>query len=173
MLRRQKMRRWMTLPTLNPGVDMFQTWLVLSIAALLIWGSWGVFANLTSRYLGGYSALVWEVAGAMVVGLVVLGWLIRNGGLETPVRGASFGILTGVTYTIGLGFLFLALTSVAGKGSGPDSGGNVHTIIVLTALYPVIAVALNYLILSEPVSPRQLLGMGIGLVGIAILVTGR
>jgi bacterial/archaeal transporter family protein len=152
---------------------VFQTWLILSVAALLIWGSWGVFANLTSRHLGGFSALVWEVIGALIVGVAILGWLLRNGGLETPVRGASFGILTGISYTIGLTFLFLALSSVAGKGSDSSTGGSVHTVLVLTALYPVIAVVLNYAFLSEPISARQLIGMGIGLLGIGILVTGR
>jgi bacterial/archaeal transporter family protein len=152
--------------------SMFPMWLILSVAALLIWGAWGLFANLTARNLGGFSALVWEVIGAMIVGGVVLGWIARNGGLETSIRGASFGLLTGITYTIGLAFLFLALNNAANKGPGETSGGSVHTILILTALYPVIAVALNYLLLDEALSPRQIVGMGIGVAGIAILVTG-
>jgi putative multiple sugar transport system permease protein len=54
---------------------MFPMWLILSVAALLIWGACGLFANLTARNLGGFSALVWEVIGAMIVGGVVLGWI--------------------------------------------------------------------------------------------------
>lgn len=150
-----------------------QTWLILSVAALLIWGSWGVFANLTTQYIGGFSALVWEVIGAMLVGVFVLGWLLRNGGLETATRGATFGLLTGISYTIGLTFLFLALSSVHGNQTSGGSGSQVHTVLILTALYPVLAVVLNYLVLSEPLSLRQLSGMGIGLIGIAILMTGR
>ena len=150
---------------------MMQTWLILSIATLVVWGSWGLFANLTARYLGGFSALVWEVIGAMIVGLVVLGWLLRNGGLETSFRGAGFGLATGITYTIGLTFLFLALNHVGGKTSDDSSGGSVHTILILTALYPIIAVGLNYVILDEALSIRQLVGMGVGLAGIAILVS--
>ena len=134
---------------------MVQSWLVLSVAALLIWGVWGLFANLTARHLGGFSALVWEVLGAMLVGGVVFIWLIRNEGLETPVRGAVYGLATGITYTIGLTFLFLALTRAGSESAQSSSGSNTHTILVLTALYPLIAVALNYFILNEPGRSRR------------------
>lgn len=150
-----------------------QTWLILSVAALLIWGSWGLFANLTTQYVGGFSALVWEVIGAMIVGVIVLSWLFRSEGLETSMRGATFGLLTGITYTIGLTFLFLALSSVHSGSASGGSGSQIHTVLILTALYPVLAVVLNYVVLSEPISMRQLVGMGIGLIGIGILVTGR
>lgn len=150
---------------------MIQSWLVLSLIALLIWGGWGVFANLTAKHLSGYNALIWEVAGAMVAGGVVLTWLLRNGGLDTTVRGASFGLATGITYTSGLLFLFLAMNRASQGVSSGESSGSVNTILVLTALYPVIAVALNYLFLGEPFSLRQVVGMCIGLTGIAILMT--
>lgn len=150
---------------------MFQTWILLSIAALLIWGAWGVFANLTAKHLGGFSALVWEVAGAAILGIVVLLWLAWNGALETSARGAGFGIATGVTYTAGLGFLFLALNRAGGAHSELGAAGSVHTILILTALYPVISVVLNYLLLGDPLSLRQVVGMVVGLAGIAILVS--
>lgn len=150
---------------------MFQTWLLLSIAALLIWGGWGVFANLTAKYLAGFSALVWEVVGAMILGGIVLVWLAWNGTLEVSGRGVGFGIATGLTYTAGLAFLFLALNQVGASQENGASAGNVHTIIILTALYPIVSAAINYLVLSEPLSLRQIIGMGVGLAGIAILVS--
>lgn len=150
---------------------MFSTWLLLSLAALLMWGGWGFFANLAARNLGGLSALVWEVIGAMLTGGIILLWLLRNGGLEMSVRGASFGIATGITYTVGLTFLFLALNQTSGRHDGGTSSGSVHTIFILTALYPLIVVILNYFILSEPVSLRQIIGLSFGLTGIAILMS--
>lgn len=150
---------------------MFQTWLVLSVAALLIWGGWGVLANLTARYLSGFSALVWEVVGAMILGFAVLVWLTWNGTLEASARGAGFGIATGISYTAGLGFLFVALNQAAGAPTNGGSAGSVHTILIITALYPVISVVLNYLLLGEPLSLRQIIGMAVGLAGIAILVS--
>jgi drug/metabolite transporter (DMT)-like permease len=150
---------------------MFPTWLSLSLAALLMWGGWGLFANLAARHLGGFSALVWEVIGAVLVGTTILFWLLRNEGMAVPARGALFGIATGVTYTIGLAFLFLALNHARGNQDGASDSGNIHTVFILTALYPVLVVGLNYAILGEPISVRQVIGMVVGLAGIAILVS--
>ena len=151
-----------------PEVDR---WLAFSIAALLIWGSWGVFANLTVRYVDGYSALVFEVIGALGVGLAVLLVITRSGGLDLAGRGILFGILTGVTYTLGLIFLFLALRASA-PVAGQAPTGRVHTILLLTALYPLVAGVINYLVLDEPLSLRQALGIVLGLAAVTLFVSG-
>ena len=150
---------------------MLKSWLMLSLAALLIWGGWGIFANLTSQYLKSYSAIVWEVAGAALVAIVVLIFFLRFSDLETNARGVTFGLLTGVTYTVGLIFLFFALRSGVGEAAA-GSGGRVHTIMVITAMYPLVSAVLNYTILSEPVSGRQLLGMLLGVGAIIVFVSG-
>jgi bacterial/archaeal transporter family protein len=149
-----------------------QTWLYLSLAALLCWGAWGLFANLAARHVDGFSAVVWEVAGAMVVGGLVLVWLLRGSGVALKRGGVVFGVATGIAYTAGLVFLFLALGLVARQGGLDTPGANVHTILVLTALYPVVAVMLNYLILAEPLTARQIIGIAVGLCGIVILTSG-
>ncbi len=146
-------------------------WLMLSLAALLVWGGWGIFANLTAQHLRTYSAIFWEVAGAALVALIVLVFFLRFTGLEANLRGVTFGMLTGVTYTIGLIFLFFALRSGIGEVA-VGTGGRVHTILVITAMYPLLAAALNYVILNEPVSGRQLLGMVMGVSAIAVFVSG-
>ncbi len=146
-------------------------WLLLSLAALLTWGAWGIFANLTSQYLRSYSAIFWEVAGAAIVAIFVLLVFLRVSGLETDPKGITFGLLTGVTYTIGLIFLFFALRSGVGAGvAGTD--GRVHTILMITAMYPLLSAVLNYTILSEPISGRQLLGMLMGVGAIVVFVSG-
>jgi drug/metabolite transporter (DMT)-like permease len=146
-------------------------WLLLSLATLLIWGGWGIFANLTARYMRTYSAVFWEVVGAAAVAIIVLIFFLRVTDLETNARGVTFGVLTGITYTVGLVFLFFALRSGVGEAAvGP--GGRVHTILVITAMYPLVAAALNYTILSEPISGRQLLGMFMGVGAIAVFVSG-
>lgn len=150
---------------------MLKPWLLLSLAALLIWGGWGVFANLTSQYLRSYSAIFWEVAGAAVVAVVVLVFFLRFTGLETDPKGITFGLLTGITYTIGLVFLFFALRSGIGDAAA-GSGGRVHAVLVITAMYPLVAAVLNYTILNEPLTGRQLLGMILGVGAIVVFVSG-
>ena len=150
---------------------MLKPWLLLSLAALLIWGGWGIFANLTAQYLRTYSAIFWEVAGAALVAIVVLVFFLRFSGLETDPKGVTFGVLTGVTYTIGLVFLFFALRSGIGEAA-VGTGGRVHTILVITAMYPLVAAVLNYTILNEPLNGRQLLGMILGVGAIVVFVSG-
>ena len=150
---------------------MLKPWLLLSLAALLIWGGWGVFANLTAQYLRSYSAIFWEVAGAALVAVVVLVFFLRFSDLETNARGVTFGVLTGITYTIGLVFLFFALRYGVGEAAA-GTGGRVHTILVITAMYPLVSAVINYTVLSEPISGRQLLGMMLGVGAIVVFVSG-
>lgn len=150
---------------------MIKPWILLSLAALVVWGGWGIFANLTAQHLKAYSAIFWEVVGAALVAIVVLVFFLRFAGLETNLRGVTFGMLTGVTYTVGLIFLFFALRSGIGEATA-GTGGRIHTILVITAMYPLVAAVLNYTILNEPLSGRQLLGMGLGVGAIAVFVSG-
>lgn len=144
-------------------------WVAAMVGALVVWGMWGVFFNLTTRYVNATSALVWEVIGAVLVGALVLGITTQQRQFEHEARGVVFGLLTGVAYTIGLLLAFVALRSAnAASGSG---SGKVHTVLVVTALYPLLAGVFNYLILSEPLSGRQMVGMGLGVVAIAIFMS--
>lgn len=146
--------------------------LIWSLVALAVWGFWGVFANLASRHLGSYSAIFWEVVGAAIVAIVVLFGFLRVTDLQLEARGATYGILTGVSYTVGLLFLFLALRAAVGSGASDSPAGHVHTILVITAMYPLVAAVLNYFVLDEPLSLRQLVGMGLGLAAIVVFVSG-
>lgn len=145
-------------------------WVIAMVGALLVWGLWGVFFNLTTRYVNATSSLIWEVAGAAIVGVLVLSITAQQRQFENDPRGMLFGILTGVTYTIGLLLAFVALRS-ANAASGGLESGKVHTVLVVTALYPLVAGIFNYLLLSEPLSGRQMVGMGLGVVAIAIFMS--
>jgi uncharacterized membrane protein len=147
-------------------------WLVLALLALLVWGFWGLFFNLTSRHIDSYSAIVWEVLGATAVAAIVCLGILRWSSLDTGGRGALYGMATGVTYTVGLVLAFAALRAGLDSHSLSSASGRISSVLVLTALYPVVAVALNFLILSEPVSGRQLLALGLAMLAVIIIVTG-
>lgn len=148
-------------------------WLVLSFITLFIWGFWGLFGNLTSRYLDSYSATFWESMGALIVGLFVLFALLRVKNLRfEPKKGVLFSILTGASYTVGLIFFFAALAISAAAGVSATPTGQVHTILIITGMYPVAAAVINYFVLKEPLSGRQLIGMGMAVVAIAIFASG-
>lgn len=147
------------------------SWQLLALLALFAWGFWGLFFNLTSRHLSSPSALIWEVLGALVVAVVVCLGVLRWSTFETNSRGALYGVATGVTYTIGLLLAFAALRFGLTAVEAAGTSGRIYTVLVLTALYPLVAVVLNYLILSEPVSTRQLIALGLGLAAVVIVVT--
>ena len=47
-------------------------WLIYSLLAFMIYGLWAFFPKLAVKYISPGSALVYEVAGALLVGFVVL-----------------------------------------------------------------------------------------------------
>ena len=160
--------------TKTEGDGVRKQWLVSSLIALFLWGFWGLFGNLASQYLDSYSATFWESMGALVVGLFVLLVFLRVKNLRFgPGRGILFSILTGASYTIGIIFFFTALIVAAEANSSGAPTGHVHTILVVTGLYPVVAAIINYFLLKEPLSLRQLVGMGMAVVAIAIFATGN
>lgn len=144
-----------------------KAWLALSLAALGCWGLWGLFANLASHHLNAQSAILWEVAGAVLVVTVVAPFVAGNGALDLDGRGVMYALLTGIFYTIGLGLVFLALASSRSVGEP----GSIHTILMITALYPLLASILNFLLLHEPLSTRKLIAMPIALLAVVLLAT--
>lgn len=149
-------------------------WLVLSLIALFTWGFWGLFGNLASLYLDSYSATFWESMGALIVGLFVLIVFLRGKNLRfEPGKGVLFSMLTGASYTIGLIFFFTALIVAAEANSSGAPTGHVHTILVVTGMYPVVAAIINYFMLDEPLSIRQLIGMGMAVIAIVVFATGN
>lgn len=149
-------------------------WLIHSFIALFVWGFWGLFGNLAARYLDAYSATFWESMGALIVGLFVLVAFLGGKGLSfKPKRGILFSILTGASYTVGLIFFFSALVIAASERSSPSPGGDVHTILIVTGMYPIVATVINYFVFDEPLSRRQLTGMGVAILAITIFATGN
>jgi len=147
------------------------TWQLLALLALCAWGFWGLFFNLTSRHLDSVSALVWEVLGALIVAVFALLAALRWSSFETHGRGALFGMATGISYTVGLLLAFAALRIGLSGAEVTGNTGRISFVLILTALYPLLAVALNYLLLSEPVSSRQILALALGLAAVLIIVT--
>jgi transporter family protein len=133
-------------------------WLVFTILALLAWGLWGFFPKLTTGYLDPKSALVFEIVGAMAIGLIVLALLGFRPQFNTA--GATFGILTGLAGATGALFFLFAL-----------SRGELSITVTATALYPLVTVVLAFLILKEPITLKQGIGMVLALAAMALLAS--
>lgn len=130
-----------------------ESWFAAAILSLIIYGFWGFFPKIAVTYINPQSALIFEVAGALIVGL---GALLYSGfHPQTHPRGILFAILTGVTGMLGTLFYFTA----AGKGK-------ISIVVSMTALYPLITIILAAVILREPITIKQLFGMAFALIAL-------
>ena len=135
-----------------------ENWLIPAFIALIIYGLWGFFPKLAVTYINPASALIYEVAGAMLVGLASLFWVGFQP--ETHPKGILFAVLTGVTGMLGTLFFFAAA-----------SRGKISVVVSMTALYPLITLLLAAIFLREPITVKQILGMFCAVAAI-VLLTG-
>jgi transporter family protein len=133
-------------------------WLSAAFLALFSFGIWGFFTKMAVLHIDSKSALIYQTAGVMVVGVITLGFM--NFKPATDIRGISYATITGIAYGIGCLFYFIAA-----------SKGKIITVVTLTALYPLIAILLAYWLLNEMVSIKQCLGIARAFVAILLMST--
>ncbi|MBU4260342.1 MAG: EamA family transporter [Proteobacteria bacterium] len=133
-------------------------WLLSALLAMIIYGFWGFFPKIAVSYISPQSALVFEVAGAILVGLVIL-FLIKFN-LQFHPKGILFAVLTGIAGMTGTLFFFAAVQK-----------GKISIVVGLTALYPLITVMLAVIFLREPLTFKQIIGLILACGAILLLST--
>lgn len=137
---------------------MMKNWLAPAVVAFICWGIWAFLPKIATQYINPRSVVVYEIVGALIVALIAfvsLGFKV-----QTHPIGSSLAIIIGA---LGLGGSLAYLYAV---GKGP-----VSVVSVLTALYPILTITLAYLLLHEPVTLKQGIGMLLALVAIILLTT--
>jgi transporter family protein len=136
-------------------IAKMQTWFIFALAALLLWGVWGLFPKLATNYLSPASVMVFSGIGNVLVLIVVLVFL--NFRPDVHPQGITFAILAGLLGTLGtIPFLYAI------------SKGKASVVVPMTSLYPLVTIVLSLLILREPMTLKQ--GVGIVLALIALLL---
>ncbi|BAY07837.1 EamA family transporter [Calothrix sp. NIES-2098] len=130
-------------------------WLLHTIFSLFLYGLWGLFSKLATNYIDPKLALVYEVSGAILVSLL----LISTNGFQWQgnIRGILYAVLVGISGTLATLCFFVAISQASAT-----------IVIPLTSLYPAITVLLAFVILKEPITLRQ--GIGILLAIAALLL---
>ncbi len=131
------------------------SWLLFAILALIAWGLWGFFPKLATKYLDVKSIFIYELIGVAVIGIAVLA--IEGGVPNFSYKGFIFAILTGAAGSLGALFFLFALKK-----------GIASVVVALTALYPLISLVLLYLIIREPLTLKQALGIVFALVAMVL-----
>jgi transporter family protein len=125
-------------------------WFSFSLAALGLWGVWGILSKAASQHLPAAAVYLLAVTGH----LAVIGYLGVTGGLTLPWQpaGLGFALAGGVCMAFGLLSFFSALAA------GPAS-----VVVPLTALYPMVTVVLSWALLKEDLTGRHLAGIVLAL----------
>ena len=132
-------------------------WLVFTLLTMLLWGGWGVISKPVSDRLS-----PWQVQSASALGLLpVIGLLVFSRNLRSgssPRRGFWLAFAAGVVATLGNVAYYQSLAA----------GGKAAAVTPLTALYPVVTVALAIAILRERLNLVQLIGVLVSLAAIYV-----
>ena len=131
-------------------------WLTASFLSLFSFGLWGFFTKLAVVHVDSKSALIYQTIGVLFIGLVTLGMVGFKP--EASAKGFMYATLTGVGYGVGCLFYFIAA-----------SKGKIVTVVTLTALYPLITIALAALLLKEAVTIKQGCGIILALASILLM----
>ena len=131
-------------------------WLFFASIAVVLWGVVGLLQKLGTNRISARSLLVWLMAGFVAL----LPWFVRRAHLSVlGTREVLIGILGGITNGLGSWFLFASL----------EVGAKASVAVPLTALYPLVTVLVATLYLREALTSLQWAGIGLALVGGAML----
>ena len=131
-------------------------WFVWTMLAMITFGAWGFFPKLAVSYIKPQSALIYQVLGGLLVGIVGLALLRFKP--ETNAMGVLYAFLTGVTGVLGTLFYYAAAQR-----------GQISIVVSLTALYPLITILLAVIFLHEPLVLRQIVGLCFAVAAIILL----
>jgi uncharacterized membrane protein len=133
-------------------------WMLLSIATVLLWGSWGLQSKLIVDRIS-----PWMDQVLFSIGLLpLLVWMMfsknRRQTTGDPRKGAAYGLLTGICGGLGNVSFYLAL-----------SRGKAAVVVPLVGLAPLITVVLAVLVLKESINRAQTVGVVLALLSIYFL----
>jgi len=124
-------------------------WVFPALGTFIFWGLWGFIPKITTKYISPKSAIVY---------IMVLYSL--NFRPEINPKGFAMAITTGV-----FGFLG-ALCYLLAVSKGP-----VSLVVTLTALYPGLSILLAVIILNEPITLKQGVGILLALGAMLLIAT--
>ncbi|MFQ4146131.1 EamA family transporter [Chlorogloeopsis sp. ULAP02] len=120
--------------------------MLYALLSLFLFGFWGFFSKLATNYINPKSVLIYDIVGAIFVGLLFIS--VNNLEWRGDTRGIFYAVITGVTGTLATLFYLVAVS----KGSS-------SIVLPLTSLYPAITVFLAFFILREPMTLRHSIGI--------------
>jgi bacterial/archaeal transporter family protein len=133
-------------------------WMLYTILTVVTWGLWGVFSKLAANYTKPRQSILFQTVGVLAFALVVL--VLERFHVEWTAAGFTWAALGGFFAFIGFLTFFAALVD-----------GKVSTVVVLSALYPLVTILISVAFLHERLSGKQTVGIVLALIASALLAT--
>ncbi len=125
---------------------------------VLTWGLWGVFSKLAANYTKPRQSILFQTAGVLAFALIVL--VLEKFHVQWTTPGFSWAALGGFCAFVGFLTFFAALID-----------GNTSSVVVLSALYPLVTILISIAFLHERLTGRQAIGIALALIASALLAT--
>src|ERR1700722_8092113 len=131
-------------------------WFWFALVTLLCWGGAGLLQKLSTNHIPAEFSLIW-----LVVGFLLLEPFFYPGKSIFTYSSVNlaWALLSGVLNALGAWALFAAL----------KSGGKASIVAPVTALYPLVVIALVPFVLKESITTLQVLGVICSLIAIVLL----
>ena len=121
-------------------------WLIASVLVIVLWGVVGLFQKLGANHSSSDSLFLWTTAGYVLL----LPFLLPYSQiLALHARAIAVGLLGGLTNGLGAWCLYAAL----------EKGASASVAVPLTALNPIITIALAVAFLRERLTLIQIAGV--------------
>ncbi len=133
-------------------------WVIPSLGVFVAWGIWGFLPKLTVRYLPPRDAVIYEILGGVLLAVILM--VLYGPRLQTDWRGVALSAITGLVGFVG------ALLYLRAVVNGP-----VSLVTTISALYPVLVIAMAYFVLGETINLRQGVGVGMAMVAIYLIAS--
>lgn len=131
-------------------------WLIYALICSLLYGLWGFFGNLATKYVGYKTAFVYEAIGAILMTVLII-FKTNSLSFQGDVKGILFAMLVGVCGTVASLVFFMAL----GKGE-------VANVVSVTSIYPLITIVLSAVFLKEAVTLPQMLAVLFAIIAVIL-----
>jgi bacterial/archaeal transporter family protein len=143
----------------TPGSErslLMPSWFAWTMVAVVSWGIWAILSKLIGDALSGPHSQALSTFGLLPV-LIGLAFTKRaRPGGPRRLQGMSLALLSGVVSALGNVSYYQSLAS----------GAKAATVVPLTALYPIVTIALATLFLHEKLNRIQSAGVALSLLAI-------
>jgi transporter family protein len=138
---------------------LMQAWLLYSVISLILWGVWGVILKYSNNFYNTVTTYYLSTIGSFSTA-TVLTLIMKNDFHANPFKHMHYPLIAGFFGTLGYWFMVKALEQ-----------GKASIVITVTAVYPIITLALSILILSEKLTLTQIIGILMAVLGIVLMST--